>query len=81
MAEVPLEPLAALEAREFLSQRGVTNERVIAVILELSGRLPIWLDSLAANRPDNPKLVGDPTGHAVERFLRWNAIPSAARWR
>jgi hypothetical protein len=75
LADLPLEPFTELEARELLAQQGVTNERVIDVILALSGRLPLWVASLAASHPDNPDLIGDPSGGAVERFLRWEDDP------
>ncbi len=75
LADLPLEPFTELEARELLARQGVTNERVIEVILALSGRLPLGVALLAASHPDNPDLIGDPSGSAVERFLRWEDDP------
>jgi tetratricopeptide (TPR) repeat protein len=75
LAGLPLEPFTELEARELLAQRGVTNQRVIEVILALSGRLPLWVASLASSHPDDPTAVGDPSGSAVERFLHWEDDP------
>jgi tetratricopeptide (TPR) repeat protein len=89
LADLPLESFTELEARELLAQHGVTNQRVIEVIMALSGRLPLWVASLAASRPDDPEMVGDPSGSAVERFLRWEddaqrrevaLTLAAARW-
>jgi tetratricopeptide (TPR) repeat protein len=71
MASVPLVPFTEAEARQFLSGRGVTGERVIQVILKVSGRLPLLLAMLAENQPADPEKVGDPSGSAVERFLTW----------
>ena len=42
----------------------------------MSGRLPLLLATLAENHPSDPDLVGDPTGNAVERFLKWEADPA-----
>src|SRR6266536_23621 len=89
LADLPLEPFTELEARELLARHGVTDPRVIEVIVALSGRLPLWVASLAASRPDDPATVGDPSGSAVERFLRWEDDPqrrdvaltvAVARW-
>jgi tetratricopeptide (TPR) repeat protein len=71
MASVPLLPFTEAEARQFLSGRGVTGERVVQVILKVSGRLPLLLAMLAENQPADPEKVGDPSGSAVERFLTW----------
>ena len=71
MASVPLLPFNEAEARQFLSGRGVTGERVVQVILKVSGRLPLLLAMLAENQPADPEKVGDPSGSAVERFLKW----------
>ncbi len=70
-AEIPLRVFTDDEARELLTARGVTDPRVIDVILTLSGRLPVLLAMLAESRPATPEEIGDPSGDAVERFLRW----------
>jgi len=75
MAEVPLEPFTDTEARQFLVERGIKDDRVIQVILSVSGRLPLLLATLAENQPTDPDLVGDPSGDAVERFLKWEPNP------
>jgi hypothetical protein len=75
MADVPLEPFTDTEARQFLADRGITDDRVTQVIINVSGRLPLLLATLAENHPSDPDLVGDPTGNAVERFLKWEADP------
>lgn len=70
-ADMPLRIFTEDEARQLLTARGVTDPRVVEVMLTLSGRLPVLLAMLAQARPDNPGAVGDPSGSAVERFLRW----------
>jgi tetratricopeptide (TPR) repeat protein len=75
IADVPLEPFSDAEARQFLASKDITDEDAVQVILSLSGRLPLWLATLADARPDNGSEIGDPTGDAVERFLRWEDDP------
>jgi tetratricopeptide (TPR) repeat protein len=71
IAAHPLEPFTEEEARDFLVQRGVTSEAVIEVILPLSGRVPMWLATLADSNPQDPGSIPDPSEGAVERFLKW----------
>lgn len=72
-----LEPLTEAEAREFLSHRGLRREQDIQMILNLSGRLPLWLATLASGRPDDAAAAWDPTTTAVQGFL--NSIGDPAR--
>ena len=51
IADVPLEPFSDAEARQFLGSRNIHDENAIRAILSLSGRLPMWLETLAAARP------------------------------
>ncbi|NEU76252.1 tetratricopeptide repeat protein [Hassallia byssoidea VB512170] len=71
MIRFPLEPFTEEEAQLYLTRKGITNSRVIEVILRLSGRLPLLVATLAAESPNDPSQVGDPSGTAVERFLKW----------
>ena len=71
IATVPLEPFSDAEARHFLASKNIHDESTIQVILTLSGRLPMWLATLAESRPANVADIGDPAGDAVERFLKW----------
>ncbi len=71
MIRFPLEPFTEEEAQQYLARKGITNSRVIEVILGLSGRLPLLVATLAAESPNDPSQVGDPSGTAVERFLKW----------
>ncbi|MDN3027858.1 tetratricopeptide repeat protein [Streptomyces sp. S.PB5] len=76
VTEVPLEAFTEEEARALLALRGVTDERAVEVVLHLSGRLPVLVHTLAQARPDSAETVGDPSGTAVERFLKWETDPS-----
>ncbi|MFE9069069.1 tetratricopeptide repeat protein [Streptomyces violaceusniger] len=76
VAEVPLEVFTEEEARALLGLQGVTDERTVDVVLRLSGRLPLLVHTLAQTRPDSGGAVGDPSGTAVERFLKWETEPS-----
>lgn len=69
----PLERFTDEEAREFLARQGVSDSRVVEVILALSGRLPVWMATLAESRPISPEEVADPTDSAVKRFLQWES--------
>ena len=76
---VPLEVFTDDEARQLLAAYDVTDEAVIDVILDLSGRLPAWVAALGQARPAGPDAVGDPTDSAVERFLKWEMDPDRRR--
>ncbi|MCJ0871392.1 tetratricopeptide repeat protein [Streptomyces sp. AP-93] len=76
----PLEVFTDTEARLLLTGKGVTDERVVEVILRLSGRLPVLVSTLAETQPgtvEEVEEIGDPSGTAVERFLKW--VPDPAR--
>ncbi|QUQ66132.1 tetratricopeptide repeat protein [Kutzneria sp. CA-103260] len=73
--DLPLEVFTEEEARRFLTSRNVTDPRVVEVILGLSGRLPVLVAMLAEAHPAEVSDVGDPSGSAVERFLKWEPDP------
>jgi tetratricopeptide (TPR) repeat protein len=75
ISDVPLTPFSDMEIRQLLSNKGVTNLDVVEVIQALSGGLPLLVAMLAEGRPEDPTYIGDPTGNAVERFLRWEGDP------
>jgi tetratricopeptide (TPR) repeat protein len=75
-ADIPLEPFSEDEARRFLASKGITAEPTIQVILTLSGRLPLWLATLADAHQQGRTDIGDPSGNAVERFLKWEDDPA-----
>lgn len=72
----PLEVFTEAEARRLLTGKGVTDERVVEVILRLSGRLPVLVSTLAETQPGTVEEIGDPSGTAVERFLKWEPDPA-----
>ncbi|MFI9382433.1 tetratricopeptide repeat protein [Kutzneria sp. NPDC052558] len=74
--DLPLEVFTDDEARRFLTSRNVTDPRVVEVILGLSGRLPVLVAMLAEAHPTEVAEVGDPSGSAVERFLKWEPDPA-----
>ncbi|XVU30143.1 tetratricopeptide repeat protein [Actinoplanes sp. CA-054009] len=71
VAPVPLNPFTDAESRQLLSAQGITDAHTIDTIIALSGGLPLLTDMLAKGRPVSSAEVGDPTGTAVERFLKW----------
>ncbi|MEU2862431.1 tetratricopeptide repeat protein [Streptomyces mirabilis] len=79
LTQVPLDVFTDDEARQLLAARGVIDEHVIQIIFHLTGRLPVLVDTLAQNRPQDPSDVGDPSDTAVERFLKWITDPDQQR--
>jgi hypothetical protein len=75
IADFSLQSFSEAEARQFLASKNITDEPTIDVILTLSGRLPMWLATLAEARPEDAADIGDPAGDAVERFLKWEDDP------
>ncbi len=67
----PLEPFTEKEAQQYLTRKGITNSRVVEVILRLSGNLPLLVGMLADAHPKDPNQVFEPSSSAVERFLKW----------
>ncbi|MEH2406936.1 tetratricopeptide repeat protein [Nostoc sp.] len=67
----PLEAFTEEEAQQYLTRKGITNSRVIEVILRLSGNLPLLVGMLADAHPNDPNQVVEPSSSAVERFLKW----------
>jgi tetratricopeptide (TPR) repeat protein len=79
LARLPLEPFTFEEACEYLTRKRITAPDVVGVILNLSGRLPLLIATLATESPQNPAQVGEPSGTAVERFLKWVEDPLQRR--
>ncbi|MCC5655513.1 ATP-binding protein [Nostoc sp. XA010] len=67
----PLEPFTEEEAQQYLTRKGITDNRIIEVILRLSGNLPLLVGMLADAHPNDPKQVIEPSSNAVERFFKW----------
>jgi tetratricopeptide (TPR) repeat protein len=70
-----LDPFTDAEAQQFFKRKGITNPKVIEVILKLSGYLPLLVATLAENSPQDPNQIGDRCDLAVERFLQWETDP------
>jgi tetratricopeptide (TPR) repeat protein len=75
LVRLPLDAFSEEEAHDFLARKGITHPEVVRIILELSGRLPLLVATLAAESPNEPDQVGDVTGTAVDRFLKWIEDP------
>ncbi|MEU6196332.1 tetratricopeptide repeat protein [Streptomyces sp. NPDC047061] len=75
ITSVPLDVFTEQETRQLLASRGVTDEQVIQIILNLSGGMPLQVDLLAQTPPGSPADIGDATDTAVERFLKWTDAP------
>ncbi|MET9964361.1 tetratricopeptide repeat protein [Streptomyces sp. NPDC006356] len=75
MTDAPLGPFTESEARGLLADKGVVAEPVVEEVLRLTGGLPVLVSTLAEQRPTDPDAVGDPSGTAVERFLKWEQDP------
>ncbi len=67
----PLEQFTKEEAQQYLTRKGITDNRIIEVILRLSGNLPLLVGMLADAHPNDPNQVVEPSSSAVERFLKW----------
>ncbi|MFE3649779.1 tetratricopeptide repeat protein [Streptomyces sp. NPDC059152] len=76
VTDLPLDVFTDAEARQLLAAKGIIDEKVTEVVIELSGRLPVLVSTLAEARPASVAEVGDPSGTAVERFLKWEANPA-----
>ncbi|MEH1975914.1 MAG: tetratricopeptide repeat protein [Nostoc sp.] len=67
----PLEQFTEEEAQQYLTRKGIRDNRIIEVILRLSGNLPLLVGMLADAHPNDPNQVVEPSSNAVERFLKW----------
>jgi tetratricopeptide (TPR) repeat protein len=76
IARIELEPFTKQEAEDFLARKGITNQKVVNVIIRLSGGLPLLVAMLASQSPNDSQDIEDPTSTAVERFLKWVDDPS-----
>ncbi|NGO46627.1 tetratricopeptide repeat protein [Streptomyces ureilyticus] len=76
VTSLPLEVFTEAEAHQLLAAKGITDKRRAEVILQLSGRLPVLVSTLAEARPTSVEEIGDPSGTAVERFLKWETDPA-----
>lgn len=76
IARFPLRPFTEDEIIQYLARKGIADSQVVNVIQQLSGGLPLLVATLAAESPSRPDQIGDPSGTAVERFLKWVDNPN-----
>ena len=76
VTQLPLDVFTEGEARQLLLAKGISDERITEMILQLSGRLPVLVSTLAQASPTSVEEIGDPSGTAVERFLKWELDPA-----
>jgi tetratricopeptide (TPR) repeat protein len=76
IARQHLQPFTEAEALHYLRRQQITDARVIDAIMQLSGRMPLLLATLAAKSPDADTDLGDTTDTAIERFLKWVDAPA-----
>ncbi|MFJ8926512.1 tetratricopeptide repeat protein [Streptomyces sp. NPDC102364] len=74
--DIPLDAFTEAEGRLLLASKGVTDEKIIQVMLQSTGRLPVLLSTLAETRPSRVDEISDPSETAVERFLKWENDPA-----
>ncbi|QXV56106.1 tetratricopeptide repeat protein [Amycolatopsis sp. TNS106] len=75
--EIELRPFTEPEARRLLAEHGITDEKVVEIVLRLTEGLPVLVAMLARGNPAEADAVGDPSDDAVKRFLHW--VPEKAR--
>ena len=68
---IPLEPFSLVEAQDFLTLHGISDDAVRSDILKLSGCLPVLLDWLTNAAKTTNSSIEDACETAVERFLHW----------
>ncbi|MEZ5045314.1 MAG: tetratricopeptide repeat protein [Saprospiraceae bacterium] len=73
---LPVEPFTETEALDYLARRGIIQEKLVHTILQLSGRLPVLLATLAESSPNSIEELDEVCETAVERFLKWEDEPS-----
>ncbi|NRB53619.1 MAG: tetratricopeptide repeat protein [Saprospiraceae bacterium] len=73
---LPVEPFSETEALDYLARRGVIQEKLVNTILQLSGKLPVLLATLAEISPNSAEEIDEVCETAVERFLKWEDDPA-----
>ena len=76
LADVPLSSFSETQARQLLASKGIVDASSIDALLGLSGRLPIWLATLADVCPGHAAEIGDKADDAVAAFLSWESDPA-----
>lgn len=70
VASIELNPFTETEAVQFLHSRSITDPAMVAAILKLSGGVPLFLDMLTHNTPQNLEDLPDTTDAAIHRYLQ-----------
>ncbi|MEV5611892.1 tetratricopeptide repeat protein [Streptomyces sp. NPDC052225] len=68
---MPLDPFTEEEARGLLAAKGISDEQLVAKILNVTGCLPVLVSMLANGRPTSIEDIGEPSTAAVTLFLKW----------
>jgi tetratricopeptide (TPR) repeat protein len=68
-----LEPFELKETREYLVNRGITDEALIERIHHDTAGLPVLVELLAATNPRSGVALPDISKDAVDRFLQWTS--------
>ena len=76
---IELAPFTDEEARTFLAQRAITDQRAVDAMLQLSQNLPLILAISAQAWSNDPSMIGDPSEAVVDRFLKWISDPFKRR--
>ncbi len=71
IARFPLEPFTEIEAKDYVTRKGISDNEIIDLILERSGCLPVLLATLTVRIPEDKSQICDPSSTAVELFLKW----------
>jgi hypothetical protein len=71
LCRVPLELFTPDETRLYLSNQGITDERLVTQIHSDTGGLPVLVELLAATKPQPGMPLPDISKDVVERFLQW----------
>ncbi|MCX2732970.1 ATP-binding protein [Saccharopolyspora sp. NFXS83] len=65
-----LDPFTPGETEALLRRRGVADQSALAAVIRFSGGLPLLVSMLAEENPRGTAQLADPSGAAVERFLK-----------
>ncbi len=68
---IRLEPFMLDETRVYLSNQGISDEKLVNQIYQDTGGLPVLVELLAATKPTPGCDLPDISKDAVERFLQW----------
>jgi tetratricopeptide (TPR) repeat protein len=79
LCHMPLEPFTPDETCQYLRNRDITDEKLVAQIHDDTGGLPVLVELLAATNPQPGVPLPDISRDAVARFLQWTPQPERQR--